>query len=206
MTPNASRRKRSMRSHIFPFRDAAGQGCAKNCCRPSMRRDAGSAIEVQPRRATLVPSRWPVKVAPACDELLSSWLHQLAFAHGLSSRHFGTELGFGSGAWSARLDLDLPAAALAELHQRTSVDGDRITSMTLSARTWRPVAPALALALERKGPRSCDVVAVLSHLPRRGRNALFSPGLAARQRHDLSTPSAASAGSLPILPPRDRPV
>jgi hypothetical protein len=43
-----------------------------------MRRDAGPAIEVQPRLAAIVPERWPVKVFPARDELLSSWMHRLA--------------------------------------------------------------------------------------------------------------------------------
>ena len=68
---------------------AAGRRCAKNCCRPPLRKHAGPAIEVQPRLATLVPERWPAEVVPAQDELLSSWLHRLAFAHGLSPRHFG---------------------------------------------------------------------------------------------------------------------
>ena len=60
---------------------------------------AGPAIEVQPRLATIFPQRWPVALAPARDELLSSWLHRLAHAHGLSPRHFGARLGLGSGAW-----------------------------------------------------------------------------------------------------------
>jgi hypothetical protein len=104
-----------------------------------MRGHAGPAIEVQPRLATLFPERWPVKVTPLRDELLSSWLHRLALAHGLSPRHFGEELGFGSGAWSARLDLALPGTVLNLLHHQTGVDRDKIMAMTIGAKKWRPL-------------------------------------------------------------------
>ena len=43
----------------------------------------------------LSPSAGRSRVVPAHDELLSSWLHRLAFAHGLSPRHFG-EVGLAS--------------------------------------------------------------------------------------------------------------
>lgn len=104
-----------------------------------MRKRAGPAIEVQPRLATLAPERWPAEVIPARDELLSSWLHRLALAHGLSPRHFGDCLGFGAGAWSARLDLEAPASLLNLLHRQTGVCRDRIEAMTISARDWRPL-------------------------------------------------------------------
>jgi hypothetical protein len=102
-----------------------------------MREHAGPAIEVQPRLATLFPERWPVKVTPLRDELLSSWLHRLARAHGLSPRHFGEYLGVGAGAWSARLDLALPEFVLNLLHHQTGVDRDRIAAMTIGAKEWR---------------------------------------------------------------------
>ena len=102
-----------------------------------MRGEAGPAIEVQPRLATIVPQRWPVAVSPARDELLSSWLHRLAHAHGLSPRHFGERLGLGSGAWSARLDLDAPEFLLSLLHRETGVGRDRIAGMTIGAEPWR---------------------------------------------------------------------
>ena len=98
---------------------------------------AGPAIEVQPRLATIVPQRWPVALVPARDELLSSWLHRLAHAHGLSPRHFGARLGLGSGAWSARLDLDAPEFVLSLLHRETGVGRDRIADMTIGAEPWR---------------------------------------------------------------------
>lgn len=105
-----------------------------------MRGDAGPAIVVQPRLATIVPQRWPVALPPARDELLSSWLHRLAHAHGLSPRHFGERhLGVGSGAWSARLDLDLPEFLLNLLHCQTGVSRDLIARLTLGAEPWRPL-------------------------------------------------------------------
>ena len=106
-----------------------------------MRRPAGPAIEVQPRLATVVPELWPVKVFPAHDELLSSWLHRLALGHGLSPRHFGECLGVGgsAGAWSARLDLALPEFLLNLLHHQTGVDPHRIAAMTIGGETWRPL-------------------------------------------------------------------
>lgn len=116
-----------------------------------MRGHAGPAIEVQPRLATLFPERWPVKVTPLRDELLSSWLHRLALAHGLSPRHFGEELGFGSGTWSARLDLALPGTVLNLLHHQTGVDRDRIMAMTIGAKKWRPLLlPLRRVQAERK--------------------------------------------------------
>ena len=82
---------------------------------------AGSlfAIEIQPSRASRSPERWPVAVAPEPDELLSSWLHRLALAHGLPPRVFAMALGLGGGAWSGRLDLAPPAALLEHLALRT---------------------------------------------------------------------------------------
>jgi hypothetical protein len=104
-----------------------------------MRKHPGPAIEVQPRLATIVPERWPVKAPPAHDELLSSWLHRLAFAHGLSPRHFGECLGFDAGAWSARLDLALPGTVLNLLHHQTGISRHKIAAMTIGAKNWRPL-------------------------------------------------------------------
>ena len=133
-----------------------------------MPKHAGPAIEVQPRLATLVPERWPAEVVPAQDELLSSWLHRLALAHGLSPRHFGDWLGFGAGAWSARLDLKAPATLLDLLHDRTGVCRDRIAAMTIEGRAWRPLASA-APPFRRFGPgrpNVRDMAAILPGVPR----------------------------------------
>ena len=67
------------------------------------------AIEVQPRYRDLLSGHWPVVANPEPDELLSSWLHRLAFGNGLPPKAFGPALDLGSGAWSGRLDLALPA-------------------------------------------------------------------------------------------------
>lgn len=109
-----------------------------------MRGQSDLAIEVQPRLATILPQRWPVEVPPAHDELLSSWLHRLAFAHGLSPRHFAANLvedrrGLGVGAWSARLDLAAPEFLVDLLHHQTGVGRDRITEMTIGAAPGRPL-------------------------------------------------------------------
>jgi len=55
------------------------------------------AVEPQPRYRELQADRWPVTVAPQADELLSSWLHRLALAHGVAPRDFGDTLGLGAG-------------------------------------------------------------------------------------------------------------
>lgn len=100
------------------------------CCN---RAEARFVVEPQPRYRDLQADRWPVTVAPQADELLSSWLHRLALANGVASRHFGDVLGLGAGMWSARLDLALPDGALDVLHQQTRVARERIAMMTLSA-------------------------------------------------------------------------
>ena len=41
------------------------------------------AIEVQPRYRDLLSGHWPVVARPEPEELLSSWLHRLAFGNGL---------------------------------------------------------------------------------------------------------------------------
>ncbi len=87
-------------------------------------------IEVQPSRAARAPERWPVAVEPEPDELLSSWLHRLALAHGLPPRVFGAALGLGGGAWSGRLDLAPPAALLDRLARRTGLASSTIAALS----------------------------------------------------------------------------
>ncbi len=93
---------------------------------------AGSlfTIEIQPSRAARASERWPVAVEPEPDELLSSWLHRLALAHGLPPRAFGAALGFGGGAWSGRLDLAPPAALLDRLARRTGLAAAAIAALS----------------------------------------------------------------------------
>lgn len=90
-------------------------------------------VEPQPRYRDIQADHWPVTVAPQDDELLSSWLHRLALAHGVAPRDFGNLLGLGAGMWSARLDLALPGDTLDVLHRQTLVARERIAMMTLGA-------------------------------------------------------------------------
>ena len=88
------------------------------------------AIEIQPSGAARAPERWPVAVEPEPDELLSSWLNRLALAQGLPPRTFGSALGLGGGAWSARLDLAPPAALLDRLTRRTGLAAAVIAALS----------------------------------------------------------------------------
>ena len=97
-------------------------------------------VEILPRLESVLSDRWPVQVAPACDELLSSWLNRIAFAHGLSSRRFGQALGFEQRAWSAQLDEIAPGWLLHVLHARTGFPIDRIAAMTIAHEPWHPLA------------------------------------------------------------------
>lgn len=113
-----------------------------------MREHAGPAVEVQPRLATLFPECWPVTVVPAHDELLSSWLHRLALALalGLWESLVGASLDLGSGAWSARLDLALPATVLSLLHHQTGVGDEMITAVTIGSKKLRSLLLPLRLS------------------------------------------------------------
>lgn len=88
------------------------------------------AIEIQPNRAARAPDRWRVAVEPEPDELLSSWLHRLALAHGLPPRVFGAALELSGGAWSGRLDLAPPAALLDRLARRTGLAAAAIAALS----------------------------------------------------------------------------
>ena len=90
------------------------------------------AIEVQPRYRDLLSGHWPVVVRPEPDELLSSWLHRLAFGNGLPPKAFGPGLELGSGAWSGRLDLALPAIVRDRLVRCTGLASGAVDGMTLA--------------------------------------------------------------------------
>jgi len=94
-----------------------------------------------------------VAVAPERDELLSSWLHRLALAHGLPPRAFAAALGLGGGAWSGRLDLAPSAALLDLLARRTG-----LAASTISSLSFRDLgATALLLPMRTKvSPRRSE--------------------------------------------------
>jgi len=83
------------------------------------------------------------------DELLSSWLHRLAYANGLAPKAFARVLGLNPGMWSAALDLRLPSDVASLLRARTGVSSDQLSAMTLS-----PALPKqLLLPLRNSGRR-----------------------------------------------------
>lgn len=89
--------------------------CRKICRESPNYRDVPRcpiAITVSPARHYRVATgrRWPVEVRPAPGELLSSWLHRLAYANGVPPRYFGAVLGAAGENWSAQLDRHLPDA------------------------------------------------------------------------------------------------
>ena len=69
--------------------------------------------------------------------------------------------------------------------------------MTFGAEQWRPLL--LPLRWREAEAKPGDLAAVLSGLPRRGRDAVLSSWMAPRQRHDLSAPRPGAARSLPLL-------
>ncbi|MBX4910904.1 MULTISPECIES: TniQ family protein [Rhizobium] len=90
------------------------------------------AISIRERYHNVAGDRWPVTVMPQPEELLSSWLHRLAYANGVPPKAFARVLGLSPGMWSAALDLKLPADIANLLHAKTGVAPDQLAVMTLS--------------------------------------------------------------------------
>jgi Zn ribbon nucleic-acid-binding protein len=99
----------------------------------------GLAIEIQEQYREIVSDRWPVIVAPQRDELLSSWLHRLAFANGIASRPFARVLGLGTGMWSASLDIKLPDDVANLLQARTGVSPHELSATSLGRSPLKPL-------------------------------------------------------------------
>ena len=97
-----------------------------------MSRETGFAVEIRERYQDVAGDCWPAAVDPQPDELLSSWLHRLAIANGVTPRAFAGVLGFCGGMWSARLDLRLPQNLAAWLGARTDVAPETISAMAMS--------------------------------------------------------------------------
>ncbi len=100
---------------------------------------AGFAIEIRKRYADVARDRWPVSVEPCPDELLSSWIHRIAFANGIAPRSFAGVLGLGDGMWSPRLDARLPCDVAALLGTCTDVPLEAISTMTMTGWALRPL-------------------------------------------------------------------
>ncbi|MDQ0137859.1 hypothetical protein J2T08_005803 [Neorhizobium galegae] len=89
-------------------------------------------VSIRERYRDAVSDRWPVTVMPQPDELLSSWLHRLAYANGVAPKAFARVLGLNPGMWSAALDLRLPADIASLLRAKTGVAPDQLAALTLS--------------------------------------------------------------------------
>lgn len=81
-----------------------------------------SGVSVTPaeRYESAAGSRWPVSIMPAPGELLSSWLHRLAYAKGIPPHYFRVLLGAPGENWSACLDRALPDRILQFLGEQTA--------------------------------------------------------------------------------------
>lgn len=100
---------------------------------------ASSLMQVAPRELyrDVAHTRWPVAIEPHADELLSSWLHRLANANGISPRDFARVLRLRQGMWSARLDVRLPEEVLSWLSEGSGFPKDRLSSLVLQPRDYR---------------------------------------------------------------------
>ena len=90
------------------------------------------AIEVQPRDPRPPVGPLAGRQSPEPDGLISSWLHRLAFGNGVPPKAFGPVLDLGSGAWSSRLDLALPAIVQDRLVRCTGLTPGAVGGMTLA--------------------------------------------------------------------------
>ncbi|UNZ54067.1 TniQ family protein [Agrobacterium tumefaciens] len=88
-------------------------------------------IDIRERYQDVVSARWPITVTPQLDELLSSWLHRLAYANGVPARAFVRVLGLTPGMWSARLDLKLSINLTDQLQQYADITSEQLAAMTM---------------------------------------------------------------------------
>jgi hypothetical protein len=88
-------------------------------------------IDIRERYRDAISTRWPITVTPQPDELLSSWLHRLAYANGVPGRAFARVLGLTPGMWSARLDLKLSITLANQLQKYANVTPEQLAAMTL---------------------------------------------------------------------------
>jgi hypothetical protein len=97
------------------------------------------AIEIRERYGDVARGCWPVSVDPCPDELLSSWLHRLALANGITPRSFAGVLGLDARMWSPQLDLRLPHHVAGLLADKTGVPQEAISAMTMSSCASAPL-------------------------------------------------------------------
>jgi hypothetical protein len=112
--------------------------------------DAGiPTISIQRRYRHVVSDQWPVNVLPQPDELLSSWLHRLAYANGVAPRGFACVFGLGSGMWSPAIDFRPSSDIENLLRANAGVSHAQIVAMTLAS----GIPTELLLPLRNSGRR-----------------------------------------------------
>ena len=159
------------------------------------------AIEVQPRYRDLLSGHWPVVAGPEPDELLSSWLHRLAFGNGLPPR------GVRTGARSGFRRLVRPARSRAAgdragsagpLHGPHSRGGRRHDAR----RGWgarSSVAVARRSFAGPAGAAASRLAAILSAMSGRRRATVFPEAMAPGDDDRLRAPREPPARPLPGL-------
>jgi len=90
----------------------------------------GISVTPAERYESAAGNRWPMSIMPAPGELLSSWLHRLAYANGIPPHYFGALLEAPGENWSARLDRALPGRILQLLEEHTHIPLEDITALT----------------------------------------------------------------------------
>lgn len=112
--------------------------------------DAGiPTISIQRRYRHVVSDQWPIDVLPQTDELLSSWLHRLAYANGVAPRGFARVFGLGSGMWSPAIDFRPSSDIENLLRANAGVSHAQIVAMTLAS----GIPTELLLPLRNSGRR-----------------------------------------------------
>ncbi|MFW8642338.1 TniQ family protein [Rhizobium beringeri] len=160
-------------------------------------------ISIRERYRDIVSERWPIITTPQPDELLSSWLHRLAYSNGVPARAFARVLGLNSGMWSAALDLRLPIDVANQLQTYAGVSLHQLTTMTLS----HSARSTLATASQQPAAGSFDLASVLLAMPRRRRTSRIFGGdggwqpvlHATRMAADCVTDALPAAATLPPL-------
>ncbi|MGO4568274.1 TniQ family protein [Rhizobium sp. 2YAF20] len=114
--------------------------------------EGGPTIAIRERYDEVVSDRWPGFVRPQRDELLSSWVHRLAFANGIAPRSFGRVLGFSGGMWSPSLDMNFQTDAVNILRAHTGVPLPRLSAMSLKGSPLKRLLLPLRDDGSRRGP------------------------------------------------------
>jgi len=109
-------------------------------------------IDIRERYRDVVSARWPITVKPQPDELLSSWLHRLAYANGVPGRAFARVLGITPGMWSARLDLKLSINLADQLQNCADITSEQLAAMTLPEGIPRQLFLPVQNLHQRSGP------------------------------------------------------